>query len=188
MTNVQLTRIVEPVMVTRNGRGSIENRVKTACVTFNGPDGQEVSIAFDGRADCYCDGSRMLREEYVTYSDCPIIGDNDSQSGSVSDLQVMRILRDELVKMDLGDYDPFVVCDECEDRFVPDNRSGVNYCPDCMNSAYCSVCTRYAVLDDDGHCPDCAGKKLCGACGDYAVLDDNDNCADCARYLASAQM
>jgi hypothetical protein len=121
----------------------------------------------------------MLREEYVTYSDCPIIVGDNGQSGSVSNLAVLQILRDALVKMDLGDYDPFVVCDECEDRFVPDNRGCVNYCPTCTDSEYCSVCARYAVLDDNGYCPDCAGKDYCNDCGAFGLLADNGYCSDC---------
>ena len=131
MTKIQLTRTVETKLVRRNGADCIEQIVRDISVSFAGPDGRAVSLAFDGRYDREADACGMIRETYGTYADCPVIDASDRQSGPMPDIQAMRFLRDALIEMDLGDYDPWRVCAECGGSFIPDNPTGCCFCPAC---------------------------------------------------------
>jgi len=101
MSNVTLVRVVKPVLVMNHGSACIENRAKTVCVKLEDDKGNKISIAFDGRCDCEAYGSSSVLETYERYTDCPVIL-NGQQSGPVTDLQAMRLLRDGLIAMDLG--------------------------------------------------------------------------------------
>jgi hypothetical protein len=131
MTRIQLDRIVETKLVRRNGNVCVEQIARSVGVGFVGPDGRTVSLAFDGRCDHKSEGGNMVRETYAPYGDCPVIDADDRQSGPMPDIQAMRFLRDALIEMDLGDYDPQRVCAECGVSFVPDSPSGCNFCPAC---------------------------------------------------------
>jgi hypothetical protein len=131
MTKIQLSRIVETKLVRRNGNDCVEQVVRGVSVNFVGPDGRFVSLAFDGRCDRKDEACSMVHETYAPYSDCPVIDGDDRQSGPMPDVQAMRLLRDALIGMDLGDYDPQRVCAECGVSFVPDNPTGCNFCPAC---------------------------------------------------------
>jgi hypothetical protein len=162
MSNIQLIRVVEPMPIMREGRGRIEDRDAHVGIHIVGPDGQEVSIAFDGRSDCYHEAGSQRREEYVTYADNPIRSFHGGCNGPVDDTDTLRILRDALIAMDLGDFDDSVACYECGDRFVPAdpvNRGHINYCPDCQDKDYCGGCGGYAILDDNDNCALCSGRN-----------------------------
>jgi hypothetical protein len=131
MTKIQLSRIVETQLVRRNGNDCVEQVVRGVSVNFVGPDGRHVSLAFDGRYGRKDEVGGAVRETYAPYADCPVIDANDRQSGPMPDVQAMRFLRDALVAMDLGDYDPSRVCSYCGASFVPDNPVGVCFCPAC---------------------------------------------------------
>ena len=131
MTKIQLNRIVETKLVRRNGNDCVEQVVRGVSVDFAGPDGQHVSLAFDGRCNRKDEACNMVSETYAPYSDCPVIDGDNRQSGPMPDIQAMRFLRDALVEMDLGDYDPRRVCAECGVYVTPDNPSAYNVCPAC---------------------------------------------------------
>jgi hypothetical protein len=131
MSKIQLRRIVETKLVRRNGNDCIEQVVRGVGVSFTGPDGRVVSLAFDGRCDRENHVCDMVSETYETYADCPVIDADERQSGPMPDIQAMRVLRDALIKMDLGDYDPNRVCAECGVSFVPDSPTGCSFCPAC---------------------------------------------------------
>ena len=134
MAKIQLLRIAETKLVRRNGTDCVEQVVRSVGVGFVGPDGRTVSLAFDGRCDRKDEacGSGVY-ETYAPYSDCPVIDANNKQSGPMPDIQAMRFLRDALVAMDLGDYDPWRECVECGEKFVPDNPTGCDFCPACAD-------------------------------------------------------
>jgi hypothetical protein len=98
-----LVRIAKSEVCREGSRLYVDQRVTHVNVSFEGPDGRVVSVAFDGRCerDGLIDGS--VCEGYGTFRDCPVIDGDDRQSGPVSDLQAMRILRDALIAMDLGE-------------------------------------------------------------------------------------
>jgi hypothetical protein len=131
MSKIQLSRIVELQLVRRDGNDCVEQVVRGIGVNFTGPDGRTVSLAFDGRFDRENHVCGMVNETYAPYGDCPVINGDGVQSGPMPDVQAMRFLRDALIGMDLGDYDPDRVCAECGVSFVPDNPSGCNFCPAC---------------------------------------------------------
>ena len=131
MPKIQLNRIVETKLVSRNGNVCVEQIARGVSVGFVGPDGRVVSLAFDGRYGCESEGGNMLRETYGTYADCPVIDADGRQSGPMPDMQAMRFLRDALIGMDLGDYDPCRVCADCGVLFIPDSPTGCCFCPAC---------------------------------------------------------
>jgi hypothetical protein len=131
MTKIQLHRNVETKLVRRDGNDCVEQVVRGVSVSFVGPDGRTVSLGFDGRFDREDDSFGSVSETYAPYGDCPVINGDGVQSGPMPDVQAMRFLRDALIEMDLGDYDPSRVCAECGVSFVPDNPSGYNICPAC---------------------------------------------------------
>ena len=131
MTKIQLNRIVETKLVRRNGNDCVEQVVCSVGVGFVGPDGRTVSLAFDGRCRSEDEIGNTVSEVYGTYIDCPVIDGADRQSGPMPDIQAMRFLRDALIGMDLGDFDPRRVCAECGVSFVPANTAGCCFCPAC---------------------------------------------------------
>ncbi|MHC4301008.1 MAG: hypothetical protein ACYS7Y_27350 [Planctomycetota bacterium] len=102
MTKIQLTRIVKPVLVITEGDCRIDQKAKTVAVTFEGPNGDVISVAFDGRCDRDSAGGSMVRETYELYRDCPIMA-GDGDQGPMQDVETLRVLRDALVGMDLQD-------------------------------------------------------------------------------------
>ena len=134
MSKIQLIRIVESGLVIRGGDVRIEQRAQKVGVNFTGPDGQYVSLAFDGRCDSERETGSSVCETYLPYADCPVINGENQQSGPVTDIQAMRFLRDALIAMDLGDYDPRRDCIVCGDEFVPAHTESYNLCPDCADS------------------------------------------------------
>jgi len=134
MSKIQLNRIVKPVTVVSNDGARIEQRTESVGVSFAGPDGRTVSLAFDGRCDCKADAPGMIRETYAPYADCAVIDGEYRQSGPMPDIQVMRFLRDALIDLDLGDYDPRRVCIVCGGEFEPASPGCCNVCADCEDS------------------------------------------------------
>lgn len=100
---IRLGMIKQAAQVNRFGQVSLEIRDETVFVEFVAPNGRSVSVAFDGRPDSEGIGSSMAMSTYRTFSDCPVIDADDRQSGPVSDLEAMQILRDSLIAMNLGD-------------------------------------------------------------------------------------
>ena len=103
MSNIQLTRIIEPILSTRGRHTCIENAVVSMGVSFFDANDNQVSLAFDGRFESEAIGGRMVQEKYSSYSDCPVINGDGVQSGPVTDLQAIRFLRDALNKLDLDE-------------------------------------------------------------------------------------
>ncbi|MHC5061789.1 MAG: hypothetical protein ACYTFK_11980 [Planctomycetota bacterium] len=152
---VQLNLIEQVVTVNRNGMVALEVQAKGVCASFTGPD---------GRAEVEGCGIGSVLKTYSTYSDCPVIDDQDKQSGVVSDLQAMQLLRDALIAMDLGKFEERVACNECSVEFVPELRSYYNVCDACKawdgceDEMECAVCGDWAELDDCGRCAGCSGR------------------------------
>jgi hypothetical protein len=104
--NITLRRIEQVTTVNRYGTVGLEVQDRTVGVQFVDCDGNVVSIAFDPRAGSESCGIGSVMKSYRTYSDCPVIADFDGDeeySGSVSDVQALRVVRDALNKMNLGD-------------------------------------------------------------------------------------
>jgi hypothetical protein len=160
MANVSLVRIVQPRVEVRDGRVSLVEEVKTTVVKFEGADGRSISLAFDGRASREGSDYRgAVREEYAPYGDCPVVDADGEAMRSGSDLQTMRFLRDALIAMDLGDYDPCANCIECGTTFIPEGCGAGTICPECAAKDYCSDCGEYTDCDDSGYCFTCAGRN-----------------------------
>jgi hypothetical protein len=104
--NITLRRIEQVTTVNRYGTVGLEVQDRTVGVQFVDCDGNVVSIAFDPRSGSESCGISTVMKSYRTYSDCPVIADFDGDeeySGSVSDVQALRVVRDALNKMNLGD-------------------------------------------------------------------------------------
>jgi hypothetical protein len=135
-SDVTIERVVKSEAFRRDGVVVVADRVSSFVLKLTGPDGRMVTVGFDGRYDISkVDGSCEL---YGLYRDCPVVADmpgdaNRRDSGSCSDLQAMRFLRDALIALDLGDDDETVVCVECEARFAPE--SDYYLCPGCALDA-----------------------------------------------------
>jgi hypothetical protein len=98
MALVTATRIVRPAVVVRiGGEATIESRVETFAVTFTDDDGNQVSLAFDGRFQSEHCGGSMVMETYREYSDCPVL----INGTEVRDKNTLRALRDALNVLDL---------------------------------------------------------------------------------------
>jgi hypothetical protein len=164
-------------MISREGsKVSVDHTTKSIGVEFVGPDGRRVSIAFDGRCDRDNLGGGISLEEYFTYSDCPVMvypadsgdcadpAERGKQSGVVSDLQAMQLLRDALIAMDLGKFEDRVACNECSVEFVPALRSYYNVCDACKareDEMECAVCEQCGAQVDT------PGWTICNDCSDY---------------------
>ena len=77
---------------------------KHASVSFTGPDGRVVSLAFDGRFDRYDYIGRGDGKVYQVYADCPVIdadGNQHTQFNGCDGRNALRILRDSLNELDL---------------------------------------------------------------------------------------
>jgi|GEM_PF-5817358 len=107
---------------------------KGVSIKFSGPDGRHISLAFDGRYDSNSLWGNLVVKTFMPYADCPLVGNEGEQSGSISDLQAMRLLRDELIALNLGKFDPSVTCSECGKRYVPSNRVSSRVCSRCREN------------------------------------------------------
>lgn len=104
--NITLRRIEQVTTVNSYGKVSLEVQDRTVGVQFVDCDGNVVSVAFGSRTESEGCGLGSVMKSYRTYSDCPVIVDFDGDeyySGSVSDVQALRIIRDALNKMNLED-------------------------------------------------------------------------------------
>ena len=103
MSNVTMTRIVKPVVVTQAGKVCVESKVTTLFVKFTDRDGNNVSLAFDGRFDTEDIGAGVVCEHYMQYADCPVQFECDGTQSDVRDRSVVRALRDALNALNLDD-------------------------------------------------------------------------------------
>ena len=171
MSRIRLVQTRTARVVCDGGRNYVQDTIDSVGVEFRGPDGRAVSVAFDGRCDREGTSCGHVHETFGTYSDCPVIDAHDKQSGPVGELQAMRFLRDALIRMDLGDYDPCAVCDECCEKFDRSERPNSRVCEVCAAKEYCNDCGEYAIVDDEGYCATCNDKAdgvvwgVCSDCG-----------------------
>lgn len=101
--DIQLTRIVRPRLVLRDGEPVVVEEVKTLCIKFYDRNGDNVSLAFDGRALISQDSGPDRVEDYSVFTDCPLMGDMPpgERVRSGPTVAVVRELRDMLNKLDL---------------------------------------------------------------------------------------
>jgi len=130
MSNIKLFRVVEPHV---DCEGRVRDEVHTVCVAFDGDDGRQVTLAFDGRYNVAARDGRIRQEEYYLYSDCPVMSNDpgNSRMRSGPTREALRVLRDALTRLlePVGESDP--VCDDCKCSYPSDDYDGSGYCPTC---------------------------------------------------------
>lgn len=91
------------IELTRSVWDKQHNRDESVSVSFSDLDGKMASIAFDGRYNVNDRNYAFTLYNYGTFADCPVIDENATQHKNLTDLESLRVLRDTLNRMNLGD-------------------------------------------------------------------------------------